>query len=188
MALRESTMMELGTKAPNFTLPDVVSGKHLNLYETVRGDKAKAVLVLFICNHCPYVIHVQKELVAIADHYRLKGLHVFAISSNDVEKYPADAPDRMREHAADNRYSFPYLYDESQDVARDYDAACTPDLYLFDGDLSLAYRGRLDESRPGSGVPVTGKDLRYAIDAVLAGEDAPKQQYPSAGCGIKWKA
>lgn len=191
MALTESNMLELGTKAPDFTLPDTVSGKHLSLSD-VRGEKA--TVVMFICNHCPYVIHVNPEIVRIAKEYTDKGVGFVGISSNDVAHYPEDSPEKMKTHAAEVGYTFPYLYDESQDVARAYDAACTPDFYVFDGDLQLAYRGRIDgsrpsrPSRPSSGIPLTGKDLRAAIDAVLAGEEVTDKQYPSAGCGIKWKA
>jgi len=184
MSLTESTMLGLGTKAPTFALPDTRSGKILNLDE-IKSDKA--TLIMFICNHCPYVIHVNEELVRLTNDYKEKGVSVIAISSNDVENYPQDGPERMREHAEKEGYNFPYLYDETQLVAQAYDAACTPDFYLFDGAMNLAYRGRLDGSRPGSGVPVNGTDLRQAIDAVLANEKPTDKQYPSAGCNIKWK-
>ena len=176
--------MELGTMAPDFNLPDTVSGQNVRLHD---DTEANATLVMFICNHCPYVIHVNSELVRLASDYQPKGVRIIAISSNDVERYPADSPDKMKKLAESEGYTFPYLYDESQEVARAYDAACTPDFYLFDSDLNLAYRGRLDDSRPNSQTPLTGKDLRAAMDAVLAGEEVSAVQYPSGGCGIKWK-
>jgi peroxiredoxin len=184
MALKESNMLPLGTQAPDFSLPDTVSGETVSL-----GDVAtdKATVILFLCNHCPYVIHVNEELVRLARDYQAKGVGFVAISSNDVERYPADRPELMTAFARDNGYTFPYLYDESQEVARAYDAACTPDIYVFDGNDELYYRGRLDGSRPGNDLPLTGADLRDALDRVLAGEPAPEKQYPSAGCSIKWK-
>lgn len=185
MALTESNMLDLGTKAPDFTLPDTVSDKDISLSD-IRSDKA--MVVMFLCNHCPYVIHVNPEIVRLAKEYQEKGVSFVAISSNDVKKYPQDGPEEMKKHAAKVGYPFPYLYDESQEVARDYNAACTPDFYVFDGNLRLAYRGRLDASRPNSGIPLTGEDLRTALDAVLAGRTAPKEQFPSAGCNIKWKS
>lgn len=184
MSLTKSTMLNLGTKAPSFALPDTISDSIKTLDE-LKSDRA--TVVMFICNHCPYVIHVNEELVRLAKDYDSKGVSFVAISSNDVVNYPMDGPELMKKHAATVGYPFPYLYDESQLVAKAYDAACTPDFYLFDGDLNLAYRGRLDGSRPGSGNPVTGEDLRAAIDAVLAGEQPTEKQYPSAGCNIKWK-
>lgn len=185
MAMKLSTMMELGTEAPDFTLPDTVSGKEINLNDDAQG--AHAALVMFICNHCPYVIHVQEELAALANDYTEKGVKFYAISSNDVSRYPMDSPELMTTFAKNNGFNFPYLYDESQEVARAYDAACTPDFFLFDGDMELAYRGRLDESRPNSGLPVTGKDMRNALDKILNGESIKgADQKPSAGCGIKW--
>lgn len=185
MALTESNMLDLGTKAPDFTLPDTVSDKDISLSD-IRSDKA--TVVMFLCNHCPYVIHVNPEIVRLAKEYQEKGVSFVAISSNDVSKYPQDGPEEMKKHAAKIGYPFPYLYDESQEVARDYDAACTPDFYVFDGNLRLAYRGRLDASRPNSGIPLTGEDLRAALDAVLAGRPVTKEQFPSAGCNIKWKS
>ena len=184
MAFTESKMIELGTKAPDFELPDTVSGKKLS-FSDIRSDKA--TVVMFTCNHCPYVLHVNPELVRLANDYQEKGVAFVAISSNDVERYPDDSPEKMTELAKEVGYPFPYLYDETQEVAKAYDAACTPDFYAFDGDDKLAYRGRLDESRPNSGKPLTGKDLRAALDAVLAGKPVPEPQYPSGGCGIKWK-
>lgn len=184
MAFTESKMIELGTKAPDFKLPDTVSGKKLS-FSDIRSDKA--TVVMFTCNHCPYVLHVNPELVRLAKDYQEKGVSFVAISSNDVDRYPDDSPEKMTELAKEVGYPFPYLYDETQEVAKAYDAACTPDFYVFDGDDKLAYRGRLDESRPNSGKPLTGKDLRAALDAVLAGKPVPEPQYPSGGCGIKWK-
>ncbi len=184
MALTESNMLDLGIKAPDFTLPDTVSGKDLS-FENIKGGNG--TLVMFTCNHCPYVIHVNEELVRLANDYQSKGIGFVAISSNDVENYPQDSPGKMTELAKTAGYPFPYLYDESQDVAKAYDAACTPDFYLFDKDSLLVYRGQLDGSRPNSGIPVTGKDLRTALDAVLEGKEIPSLQYPSAGCNIKWK-
>lgn len=185
MALTESNMLPLGTLAPAFALPDVVSGRTITLAEISRG--ARATVVMFLCNHCPYVLHVNEGLVAVVYDYQAKGVAFAGISSNDVVKYPADHPDLMATHAHDHGYAFPYMYDETQAVARAYDAACTPDFYVFDGALKLVYRGRLDESRPNSGKPVTGMDLRAALDAVLAGREVSPVQFPSAGCNIKWK-
>ncbi|MEI9970264.1 MAG: thioredoxin family protein [Terracidiphilus sp.] len=185
MALTESTMLELGTIAPDFALTDAVTGK------TVRRDDFRgkeALLVLFICAHCPYVKHIEKSLGKLGADYAGKPLAIVAISSNDVNTHPADGPAGMKQQAKDNGFVFPYLYDESQAVAHAYKAACTPDPYLFDADFKLVYRGQYDDSRPGNGVPVTGKDLRAAIDAVLAGKSAPAEQKPSIGCNIKWKA
>lgn len=185
MALTESTMLPLGTVAPNFNLIDTVTDTPLSL-EELSSDKA--TVIMFICNHCPYVIHVNAEIVRLANDYIPKGVSFIAISANDAEKYPADAPDKMKELAAKENYPFPYLYDDTQEVAKAYDAACTPDFYVFDGDLKLAYRGRLDAARPNTDIPVTGADLRAALDAVLRGEAVAEKQYPSAGCNIKWKA
>ncbi len=177
-------MLPLGTTAPDFSLPDTVSGKTISLKDIATD---KGTVVMFLCNHCPYVIHVNEEIVRLAKEYQAKGIGFVAISSNDVANYPADAPDKMTIHARETGYTFPYLYDETQEVARAYDAACTPDFYVFDKDQKLAYRGRLDDSRPNSGKPLTGKDLREALDIVLAGGEVPARQYPSAGCNIKWK-
>jgi thiol-disulfide isomerase/thioredoxin len=185
MAYTESNMLPLGTAAPEFKLPDTVSGKTLALKD-ITGDKA--TVIIFSCNHCPYVIHVNPEIVRVANDYLPKGVGFVAISANDVEKYPADAPDKMKVLAQTVGYPFPYLYDETQEVARAYDAACTPDFYVFDKEMRLAYRGRLDDSRPNSGTPLTGRDLRAALDAVLAGDQPVAKQYPSAGCNIKWKS
>lgn len=177
-------MLPLGTAAPDFSLPDTVSGRMVSLSE-VKTDKG--LVVMFLCNHCPYVIHVNPEIVRVAKDYMARGLGFVAISSNDAEKYPDDAPDKMKQVAAQLGYPFPYLYDESQEVARAYDAACTPDFYVFGKDLKLAYRGRLDDSRPKNDNPLTGRDLRAALDAVLEGEAVSEVQYPSGGCNIKWK-
>jgi len=183
MALTESTMLELGTTAPDFALPDVVTGK------TVRRDDfrgQKGLLVMFICTHCPYVKHVEKGLADLGRDYAGK-LGIVAISSNDAENYPDDSPAGLKSQALKLGFGFPYLYDESQAVARAYDAACTPDIYLFDKDFKLVYRGQFDSSRPGSGIPVTGKDLRAAMEAVLRGEKPGGEQKASIGCNIKWK-
>lgn len=184
MAYTESTMLQLGTRAPGFSLPDTVSGRVLSLAD-VKTDKG--LVVMFLCNHCPYVIHVNPEIVRLSKDYLAKGIGFVAISSNDVEKYPEDSPELMKELAIKLGYPFPYLYDESQEVARAYDAACTPDFFVFDGEMNLAYRGRLDDSRPKNDNPLTGKDLRAALDAVLAGKPVSEVQYPSGGCNIKWR-
>lgn len=184
MAQTPSTMLPLGTQAPAFALPDTVSGAVITLAQ-VRSSKA--TVVMFICNHCPYVIHVKDELVRLARDYQPRGVAFVAISSNDVEHYPQDAPALMRDFATASGFSFPYLYDESQNVARAYQAACTPDFFVFDGDLALAYRGQLDGSRPGNGKPVTGASMRAALDALLAGMSVGDDQIPSVGCNIKWK-
>ncbi|MEX2600996.1 MAG: thioredoxin family protein [Balneolaceae bacterium] len=184
MAEVESTMMELGTRAPEFSLTNVVSGKSVSLDDF---SSSKALLVMFICNHCPFVKLLKEELVVYANEFAPKGLDVVAISSNDVENYPDDSPDKMKEDAERFGYPFPYLYDETQEVAQTYRAACTPDFFLFDADLKLAYRGQFDDSRPKNGKPVTGKDLREATRRVLNGEPAPELQVPSIGCNIKWK-
>lgn len=183
MALTESTMMKLGTEAPSFNLLDTISDKMISLDE-LKSDKA--MVILFICNHCPYVIHINEKLVEVAKNYQEKGVQFIAISSNDVEKYPEDSPEKMKQLANDLGYSFPYLYDESQEIARAYGAVCTPDLFVFDADLKCAYRGRFDETRPNMGEP-TGKDLTDALDAILAGTEVNSKQYPSMGCNIKWK-
>ncbi len=184
MAFTESTMLPLGTLAPDFELPDTVSGQTIRLRD-IASDKA--TVVMFLCNHCPYVIHVNPEIVRVARDYQSKGVAFVGISSNDVENYPEDAPDKMKIQAEQVGYTFPYLYDETQAVARAYDAACTPDFYVFDKHLKLAYRGRLDGARPKNELPLTGADLRAALDAVLAEQAVPEPQYPSGGCNIKWK-
>ena len=184
MAYTESTMLELGVKAPDFSLPDTVSGKMMSL-EDIASEKG--TVVMFLCNHCPYVIHVNEEIVNISTEYQAKGIAFVGISSNDVVNYPQDGPDEMKRHAEETGYNFPYLYDKSQEVAKAYDAACTPDFYIFDGQQKLVYRGRLDDSRPKNTNPLTGKDLRDALNAMLAGEKVSEKQYPSGGCNIKWK-
>jgi peroxiredoxin len=184
MAAVESTMLPLGTVAPEFSLPDTVSGDEISLAD-IQSDRA--TVIMFICNHCPYVQHVNKELVKLARDYQSKGVSFAAISSNDVDAYPEDSPERMKEVAADLGYPFPYLYDEDQSVARAYQAACTPDFFVFDGKMKLAYRGQLDGSRPRNDVPLTGEDVRAALDAILAGEPVSAEQRPSIGCNIKWK-
>ena len=183
MALTESNMLPLGTEAPNFHLRDTVSDNYYSL-DDLKSDKA--TVIMFICNHCPFVIHVNPEIVRIANEYRNQGVSFVAISSNDVESYPEDAPDKMSIVAKVLKFPFPYLYDKRQEVAKAYDAACTPDFYVFDREMKLTYRGRLDRSRPGNGIPLSGEDLRGAIDATLHGEPIDTQ-YPSAGCNIKWK-
>lgn len=184
MARIPSTMIPLGTKAPEFNLPDTVSAEKLSL-ENVKGDKG--TLIMFICNHCPFVIHINSELVKLGNEYPEKGINLVAINSNDVENYPDDHPDKMTKVAKALGYAFPYLYDEMQDVAKAYDAACTPDFFLFDKELKLVYRGQLDSSRPGNDVPVTGVDLRAAMNALLEGKEISAEQWPSLGCNIKWK-
>ncbi|HAY72210.1 MAG TPA: thioredoxin family protein [Saprospirales bacterium] len=184
MALTESNMLRLGTKAPDFKLYDTLSEEQKS-FQDIKGSKA--TVVMFICNHCPYVIHVNRQIVDLANDYLLKGVGFAAISSNDIENYPQDAPEIMAVVGKALKYPFPYLYDESQDTAKAYDAACTPDFYVFDKDDHLVYRGRLDENRPSGGKDPDGKDLRAAIDAVLEGIPVPTLQFPSAGCNIKWK-
>jgi peroxiredoxin len=185
MALTESTMLELGTTAPAFALTDVVNGKTVRL-DDLRGQKA--LLVMFICAHCPYVKHIEGGLATLGADYADKPLNIVAISSNDADSYPADNPEGLKRQAQTLGLRFPYLYDETQAVAHAYKAACTPDFFLFDADLKLVYRGEFDRSRPGNGVAVTGEDLRAAIDTVLAGKPPLKDQRPSIGCNIKWKA
>lgn len=184
MARTPSNMLPLGTRAPGFKLPDTVSGKDMDL-KSLQGEKG--TLLMFICNHCPFVKHVNSELVRLGHAYMPKGISFIAISSNDVENYPDDSPEKMKENARLQGYPFPYLYDASQEVARSYQAACTPDFYLFDHNLDLVYRGQLDDSRPGNGIPVSGADLEGAIRALLSGEPVPADQKPSIGCNIKWK-
>ena len=184
MARTESNKFETGTKAPHFTLINTVDDKNYSLTD-LKGEKG--TLVMFICNHCPFVIHVNEELVNMANEYQKKGIHFIAISSNDVENYPQDAPHLMKKVANDVNYPFPYLYDETQKVAKSYDAACTPDFYLFDGELQSVYHGQLDDSRPENGKPVTGKDIRKAMDNLLENKPVLENQKPSIGCGIKWK-
>src|SRR3984957_4990387 len=179
----QSTMMPLGTYAPKFQLPDP-QGKTFSL-DDFKGSPA--LLVAFICNHCPYVKHVQASFTELAREYQGRGVSVVAINSNDVENYPEDSPAKMAQEIVRAGYTFPYLYDESQEVAKAYRAACTPDIFLFDRDRRLVYRGQYADSRPKKGLPVTGKDLRAALDAVLEGRPVAKDQKPSVGCSIKWK-
>lgn len=183
MAQTLSTMLELGTTAPDFRLPDI-NGKLVS-----RDDfkSASALLVMFVCNHCPYVKHIQAGLVQLAKDYQPKGVAIVAISSNDAEKYPDDSPAKMQDEARTAGYTFPYLYDATQTVAKAYRAACTPDFFLFDKNFKLAYRGQFDAARPKNAEPVTGKDMRAALDALLAGRTPSVDQVPSVGCNIKWK-
>lgn len=184
MSAVESTMLELGIEAPDFTLP-IVTGGILNFNKYSRNSKG--TVVAFICNHCPYVKHINPELVELANAYIQKGIGFVAISSNDAEKYPDDSPGKMIEVVRQESYPFPYLYDETQEVAKNYKAACTPDFFLFDGNNKLVYRGQFDGSRPGNGKEVTGVDLKNAIEALLNNEAPVEQQIPSIGCNIKWK-
>ncbi|QDT34910.1 thioredoxin family protein [Thalassoglobus polymorphus] len=182
MVKTASTMMPLGSDAPAFSLPNIDDS-----VVSLSNFNEKPVLVIFMCNHCPFVIHLREALAAFGKEYQGKGLNVIGISSNDVENYPQDGPDKMKEEAASAGYTFPYLYDETQETAKAYGAACTPDFFLFDQDHKLVYRGQFDDSRPQSGIPVTGADLRAACDALLAGEPVIEDQKPSIGCNIKWK-
>ena len=184
MARRESTMLPLGTIAPDFSLPDVVSEKTVS-----RDDfaNAPALLVAFICNHCPYVKHIRDGWAQLANEYQNRGVAVVAISANDAQAFPEDAPDKMRKEAQAANYTFPYLFDESQSVAQNYRAACTPDFFVFDAQRKLVYRGQMDGARKSNEVPVSGEDLRAALDAVLEGREVAREQKPSLGCNIKWK-
>lgn len=184
MALTPSNSFEKGSIAPNFELLDTISNNVLSL-EDIKGEKG--TVVLFICNHCPFVIHVNDQLVALANDYSSKGIGFVAISSNDVEKYPQDAPHLMKEKAKEVGYPFPYLYDETQEVAKAYDAACTPDIYVFDGELKSVYHGQLDASRPGNNIPVSGSDMRAVLDSLIRGVSYDGPERPSMGCNIKWK-
>jgi len=183
MAATESQMLALGTKAPGFTLPDPDGRQH----SLDGSEDVDAYLVMFICNHCPYVRHVASELARIGHDYLPRNVAIYAINSNDYEKYPADAPARMKQEAADWGFNFPYLVDNDQSIAKAYQAACTPDMYVFNSERKLVYRGQLDDSRPANNVPVNGNDLRAALDAVLSGTAVPEDQTPSIGCNIKWK-
>ncbi len=184
MALTPSTMSELGTQAPDFSLPDF-NGKTFSLADF---KEKPALLIMFICNHCPYVKHIRQELGKFYQVYRSKELAVVGINSNDIKNYPDDSPAKMKTMAAENNWQFPYLLDEAQAIAKKYRAACTPDFFLYDSERKLRYRGQFDDSRPDSGKPLTGKDLRAAVDAVLTGKPVSKDQKPSMGCNIKWKA
>jgi peroxiredoxin len=180
-----STMLALGTKAPEFELPDVTDGRTVSLSDF---ESKRALLVMFICRHCPYVKHVREELARLGRDFAGSELGIVAISSNDVDEYPEDRPESLAEEAREAGYAFPYLFDETQEVAKAYTAACTPDFFLFDADRALVYRGQLDDSRPSNGLPVTGKDLRAAIAAVLSGRPVSENQRASIGCSIKWHA
>lgn len=184
MAETSSNTLALGHQAADFQLPDVITG-NLHSLQDVRGEKG--TVIFFICNHCPFVKHVIDEIVRVANDYRVLGFGFAAISSNDVKQYPEDHPDLMIQFARKHNFTFPYLYDRTQEVAWNYKAACTPDFYLYDQDLSLIYHGQLDSSRPGNGIPVNGRDLREALDAVLNNRPVRSPQKPSVGCGIKWK-
>lgn len=184
MALTPSTMLALGTTAPDFRLPDVVSGKTISL---AAFSGKHALLVMFICKHCPYVVHVREELARLGRDYATQDIGIVAISANDVANYPEDAPEQLAAMAKALPFTFPFCYDESQETAKAYTAACTPDFFLFDATRALVYRGQLDDSRPGNGKPLNGRDLRAAIDAVLAGKPVSQDQKPSVGCNIKWK-
>lgn len=183
MARTASTMLPLGTVAPDFRLPDTEG----NLVSAEDYKDAPALLMIFMCNHCPFVKHILDDLVDLIPGYQAKGLAVLAINSNDVESFPEDRPEMMDELAREKEFTFPYLYDETQEAAKAYSAACTPDFFLFDAERKLVYRGQMDDSRPGNGVPVTGNDLKAALDAVLEGKNIPAEQKPSIGCNIKWK-
>ena len=183
MALTPSTMLPLGTLAPNFSLYDT----ERNIIRLNDYPNAKGYLVMFICNHCPYVVHLKSHLASLTSEYLQKGIAVFGINSNDYLEYPEDSPEKMREDKKKFNYAFPYLIDETQEVAKAYQAACTPDFFLFDADKKLVYRGQYDSSRPKNGLPVTGEDLRKALEAVLSKSSINPQQIPSIGCNIKWK-
>ncbi|MFD0864135.1 thioredoxin family protein [Sungkyunkwania multivorans] len=184
MARTPSNMLPLGTNAPDFSLMDTVSDQQTTLQD-IKGKQG--TVIMFICNHCPFVKHVNAGIVQLAKDYQEKGIGFVAISSNDVKNYPDDRPELMKENAKQEGFTFPYLYDETQEIAKAYDAACTPDFYLFDSSLKLIYRGQLDDSRPGNGIPVTGSDMRGAIDSLLDGKAVSSSQKPSIGCNIKWK-
>ncbi len=184
MSSTPSNMLPLGTKAPKFNLLDTISNKNLSLDE-LKGDRA--TIVFFICNHCPFVIHVNDELVKIANDFNSKGFSFIAISSNDIDNYPQDAPDKMQKVARELNYPFPYLFDDTQKTAIAYAAACTPDTFVFDKDLKLVYRGQIDDSRPGNNIPVSGGDLRKALHNIYNGDEIDRNQKPSIGCNIKWK-
>lgn len=184
MAETPSTMLPLGTKAPDFTLSDVVTGQPLSLQDA-KSDIA--TVVVFICNHCPFVKHILDGLVQVAQEYTSKGVAFIAISTNDVEAFPQDSPEKMKALAQEKEFPFPYLYDETQEIAKVYKAACTPDFYIFDKNLACVYRGQFDDSRPSNNIPVTGKDVRAALDNLLAGKPVNEDQRASIGCNIKWK-
>lgn len=184
MAATPSTMMPLGKKAPDFNLLEPLSGIYKSLGEL---KSEKATMIMFICNHCPFVKHVNDQLVKLALDYQSKGISFIAINSNDADNYPEDSPEKMKEYAVELKYPFPYLFDAKQDIAKAYDAACTPDFFIFDNTMKCIYRGQLDDSRPNNGKPVTGMDIRNALDAILNGQEVSKEQLPGIGCNIKWK-
>jgi peroxiredoxin len=184
MVMTPSTMLPLGTRAPDFSLPDTTTGETVSLSDL---KEARVLLVIFLCNHCPFVKHIRSQLAALATEYQKRGVAIVGISSNDVETYPDDSPEAMAREAREVGYTFPYLYDATQEVAKAYRAACTPDFFVFDAERNLVYRGQLDSSRPGNDVPVTGSDLRAALDAALESRPAREEQRPSVGCNIKWK-
>lgn len=184
MSKTPSTMLKLGTVAPDFNLPDVCSGQLIPLHD---GKKHLATVIMFICNHCPYVKHVNQQLVDLATDYQSKSVRFIAINANDVNRYPDDSPENMRNTALELQYPFPYVFDETQEVAKAYAAACTPDFYVFDTNFSLVYRGQLDDSRPGNHIEVSGQSIRNALDCLLQGKAVDTDQKPSLGCNIKWK-
>ena len=184
MAYTPSTMLPLGTSAPDFSLIDCRTEKVLSLQQL---KSEKATVIMFICNHCPFVVHVREELVKLTNDYSIKEISFIAINSNDAETYPQDGPEKMKELAEECHFPFPYLFDETQDIAKAYQAACTPDFYIFDKNLKLVYRGQMDGSRPGNDIPVNGRDLRTALDNILNGGIISDDQKPSVGCNIKWK-
>ncbi|MDX6746497.1 thioredoxin family protein [Polaribacter sp. PL03] len=184
MARAESNEFLTGKKAPDFRLINAIDNKMVSLTEA-KGDKG--TVIMFICNHCPFVIHVNSELVKMANDYKEKGIKFIAISSNEIENYPQDAPEFMKQVAEEEKYTFPYLFDETQEVAKAYDAACTPDFYVFNADLKAVYHGQLDNSRPGNGKPLTGQDIRTSLDNLVHNKAVVENQKPSVGCGIKWK-
>lgn len=184
MSLTPSNMIPLGSEAPGFELTDAVSGKTFSLND-LRGEKA--TVIIFICNHCPYVKHINPELVKLANEYMARGVSFVSVNSNDIEAEPEDSPEHMKNAATQLKYPFPYLFDETQQTAKAYDAACTPDFFVFNKDLKLVYRGQLDDSRPSNNIPLSGKDIRDALDALMAGKAVSPRQRPSIGCNIKWK-
>lgn len=184
MARVYSEMIPLGTKVPFFTLPDTVSGNDVS-FDTIKGNNG--TVIMFICNHCPFVVHVNEELVKLANDYKNKGIGFMAISANNVITHPEDSPEKMKAVAQKLNYPFPYCYDETQEIAKAFNAACTPDFFIYDRNNKLAYRGQLDDSRPGNGIPVTGADIRNALDSLINGETVSVEQRPSIGCNIKWK-
>jgi len=184
MARVQSTMVPLGSKAPDFHLPDTISGQEVS-WNDIKGSVA--TVIMFICNHCPFVVHVNPQLVQLARDYKNKGVGFLAICANDIKTHPDDAPDKMKKQALSQGYPFPYCYDESQATAHAFDAACTPDFFIYDANERLVYRGQIDDSRPGNGIPVTGGDIRLALDCLLGGKPVPELQRPSIGCNVKWK-